>query len=617
MNLFWPTRKSGRLRGIRRILFAFFARRFVQNSQATSRNEYSQSRAHSWPNAYVVNWLILMSVWGLALGGCGSKPAVVSVPPSIPTTVVAPSEAIEPAKKDAWFVDVAAKIGLSHEWPEQPRPMRTLEAFGCGCASFDSDNDGWQDVLVVADPHPKLFRNHNGTRFEEVTEASGLNSLAGNWIGCAVADYNGDGLLDVLLTGFHQLALYKNDGNLHFSLVTEQAGLDPANHGHWGASAGFMDLDGDNLLDLVIVNYVEYGPNVKQYCYLRGKVKSGCPPKEYVPERAEIWRNDGQGKFVLVPDGVGLQTTNGVCLVLAFTDLDHDGRMDFYIGNDGTPAELLHNQGGMKFDNIGIISGIATDNRGGSLAAMGVDWGDYDRDGVLDLTVSNFQELCFVVFRGMGDKFFIDNSIPVGLANATRHRLGFGTKWVDFENDGWPDIFFVNGHVYDNVADIEGPSVPYRQPPLLMQNRQGKEFVDIAVGMGEDVLRPMVGRGSATMDFNNDGQIDLLGVDYEGPVMLLENQSETKNHWITFDLRAAAPNVFAYGAHLAAKAKGQVWVGEVSPASSYLSSSDPRVHWGLGDVDKLDELTIRWPNGKTQTLKDVKVDQILRLTQEP
>lgn len=494
--------------------------------------------------------------------------------------------------------------------------MRTLEAFGCGCAAFDGDNDGWQDVLLVADPHPVLFRNDGNGKFQNVTSFSGLAAADADWMGCAIGDYDGDGLLDVLLTGYQRLALYKNLGGLRFELATEKAGLDPRNHGLWGSSAGFMDLDGDQHLDLVIVNFVEFGPHVRQYCELKPGVPTGCLPRQYVPQKGKIWRNTSRGGFELVPPANGMADTHGIGLVLAFSDVNQDGRMDVYIGNDGTPSELLLNRGNLKFENIGIFSGLAYDGRGATPASMGSDWADYDRDGQLDLTVSNFQDVGFLVYRNLKDNQFLDCSIPMGLTAATRNRLGFGTKWVDFDNDAWVDIFFVNGHVYDNVGDAVGPDVHFRQTVSLLRNRQGLGFVDLAPGMGGEVRRPMVGRGSATADFNNDGRIDLLAIDFEGPVMLLQNQSQARNHWITLDLRAAAPNLFAYGAALTARSGNQIWVGEVSPASSYLSSSDPRVHWGLGEVSSLDALTIRWPDGSTQTLKDVQADQILTVRQE-
>ncbi|MFN0020695.1 MAG: CRTAC1 family protein [Pirellulaceae bacterium] len=498
----------------------------------------------------------------------------------------------------------------------QPRPMRAKEAFGCGCAAFDADNDGWQDVLVAAVPHPIFFHNVEGV-FKNETAASGFGQIKGDWTGCAVADYDDDGLLDVLLTGFHCLSLCKNAGGLSFRDATEQAGLDPSNHNHWGSSAGFMDLDNDNLLDLVVLNLVEFGPDVRQYCELKPGVLIGCRPREYVPEKGEIWQNTGQGRFKIVPAENGMASTHGLGLVVAFSDINLDGKLDFYIGNDGYPSEMLLNLGGMKFENIGESSGLAYDGRGQSPASMGGDWGDYDRDGKMDLTISNFQDAGFVVYHNQGGNQFWDASVPTGLAEATRNRLGFGTKWVDFDNDGWVDIFFVNGHVYDRVAEAVGASVQFRQPLNLFHNQRGEAFVDVAPQMDNKVLRPMVGRGSAAIDFDNDGRVDLLGLDFEGPLMLLHNRSKVDNHWITLDLRGKAPNRFAHGARLAAKTGNQTWIAEVSPASSYLSSSDPRIHWGLGDATEIEELTIRWPSGKTEVLKNIKADQILQVNQSP
>ncbi len=545
-----------------------------------------------------------------AIAGCSGDSGKLPVKVSRETSL----EKTEPTKIS--FVDVAQETGLVYSFPQQPRPMRTLEAFGKGCAAFDADNDEWQDILLVNDPHPLLFRNTGRGKFQNVTAASGLEKANAIWTGCAIGDYDGDGLLDVLLTAYHELALYRNLGGLRFEPVTEQAGLSAHGRELWSSSAGFMDLDGDQHLDLVVVNFVEFGPQVQQFCELMPGLVTGCLPRRYVPQQSEIWRNTGQGRFELVPAESGMVDTNGIGLVLAFCDVNHDGRMDFYIGNDGPPSELILNLGGMKFENIGTVAGLAYDARGGTAAAMGSDWADYDRDGELDLAVSNFQNSGFLVYRNLSDNQFVDSSIPTGLAAATTNRLGFGTKWVDLDNDGWVDLFFVNGHVYDNISDA-GAGVQLRQPLSIFQNRQGQAFVDLTPQMGKDVVRPLVGRGSATADFNNDGRIDLLALDFEGPVMLLQNRTPPDHHWLTLDLRSAAPNVFAYGAHLTAKSGKQTWVAEVSPASSYLSSSDPRIHWGLGLVTKLDKLTIHWPNGKTQTLKDVKGDQILKVVQEP
>lgn len=514
------------------------------------------------------------------------------------------------------FVDRAEKRQLRHVWPDQPHPMTALEAFGLGCAAFDSDNDGWQDVLLVDSPGPAFFRNIGGRSFQDLTQESGLLAVSGRWTGASVGDFDGDGLQDVLLTGYHQLALYKNLDGLRFRDVTAAAGLDPANGGFWAASAGFMDLDGDAWLDLVILNYVIFGPETKKYCeYPRGII-SGCGPRSDLPEFGQIFRNTGNQTFELVPAEQAMKHTHGVAMVLAFTDLDDDGRMDFYIGNDGVPADLLHNQGQFRFENIAAVAGVATSDNGRPISAMAADWSDFDRDGKLDLIVTNWFDLSSALFQNLGNQLFVDCAKSTDLARITRNRLGFGAKWVDFENDGWPDLFIVNGHVNHDSAEIHGPDVPYRQAAQLLWNHEGKRFLDVVPQLGADVQRSMVGRGNATADFDNDGKVDLLAVDFEGPVMLLMNETESKHHWLKLDLRGKSPNVFAYGARVIGKAGNQVWIAELSPASSYLSSSDPRIHWGLGDVTELDKLTIRWPSGKTTTLENVPVDRIMSIAED-
>ncbi len=561
----------------------------------------------------------------LALAGCTDSPAVEPRPiAQRPAAVQSPKKPVRPPRKEAQngpalpdlrgvdFADVAAERGLIHEWREQPRPLRVMEAFGCGCATFDGDGDGWQDVLLLDEPTPVLFRNLGGRRFEDVTDASGLRSVEGKWKGCAVGDFDGDGLLDILLTGYHCLALYKNLDGVRFQAVTQEAGLDPANRGIWSSSAGFMDLDGDGWLDLVIVNFIEFGPGSREFCVHSGVV-AGCPPREYPPVKCDLWRNTGKGTFELVPAGQGMDQTHGVGLVLAFIDLNDDGLPDFYIGNDGLPADFLLNLGDLRFKNIAETAGVAADGHSVAISSMGADWADFNRDGRLDLIVTNFQFRSFVVFQNVGDNMFMDASLSTGLANSTRNRLGFGSKWTDFENDGWPDMYFVNGHVYDNADLVDGAGAEFRQPVQLLRNENGRRFVDLVPALGPEVGRKMVGRGSATADFDNDGRVDLLAVDYEGPVMLLENRTRSNGHWLKLDLRSAAPNVFAYGARVVGKAGSRVWLADVSPATSYLSCSDPRIHWGLGEFDKLDDLQIRWPSGRQQTLHNVAADQILRI----
>jgi hypothetical protein len=534
--------------------------------------------------------------------------------PAVPNVTAVTPDGIQ-------FESVAKSRGLAFEWPRQARPLRNLEAFGCGCAFLDYDNDGWQDILLVSGDRVSLFHNKGNGEFEDVSAEAGFSSLTrglsdakGRWTGCAVGDYDGDGRLDILLTGYRRLALLRNMDGKRFEDRTVEAGLSPTNEQHWGSSAGFMDLDGSGRLSLVITNYVVFNAHEPQYCEIRPGVQSGCPPDRYRPEFDEVWQNVGQGRFKNVSALAGMKNTNGKGLVVAFTDLDDDGKIDFYLGNDGTPAEMMHNLGGMRFENVGVKSGAAYGAQGRAIAAMGADWADYDRDGRLDLAVSAFSNEAYSLLHNEGAGLLSQQSDNTDLSGPTLKPLGFGTKWIDVDNDGWPDLLFANGHVYDNTQEID-PLTTFRQPLMLFHNLHGKRFEDLVPALGGPMATELLGRGAATGDIDNDGRMDFLIVDFEGNPVLMHNLTRNPNHWITLDLRGQAPNHFAYGARVTAKAGKEIWTGLVSPASAYLSSSDPRLHFGLGAVTKLDSVTIRWSTGQIQTLHDVAADRILRVVQ--
>ncbi len=549
------------------------------------------------------------------LCGCDppKKPAAV-LPPNGAAAIASTAPDASKTTSGVLFENIAQASGITFKWPMQPRPMRNLEAFGAGCAFLDYDNDGWQDILLVSAPTVRLYHNLKNGRFEDVTEQTGLTTVKGDWKGIAVGDYDGDGYLDLVLTGYRSLALLKSESGKRFQDVTVSAGLDPKNHGHWGSSAALMDLAGKGRLDLVILNYVIMNDHEKQYCELVPGIKTGCPPSTYRPEFGELWENVG-GRFKDVTASSGMKATHGKALVAAFIDADGTGRMSFYVGNDGTPAEFMHNLGGMRFENIGERSGLAHGVLNHEMAAMGADWADYDRDGKLDLIVSDFSDSPYSLYHGIGPGLYEQTSEQMGIAGPTLKPLGFGAKWLDFDNDGWPDIIFANGHVYDRTQDVD-PLTSFRQPIMLFHNQKGKQFSDLVPEMGGAVAEQILGRGLATGDFDNDGRVDFLVVDYEGEPKLFHNLSAPKSHWITLNLHGKGANGFAYGAQITAKSGGETWVGQVSPSSSYLSSSDPRVHFGLGSVTKLDSILIRWPDGRRQTLTDVACDQILQVTEK-
>ncbi len=493
--------------------------------------------------------------------------------------------------------------------------MRNLEAFGCGCAALDYDDDGWMDILLVTAPHPILYHNRGDGTFEDVTDQAGLGKSLGDWKGCAIGDYDGDGRLDILLIGYRCLSLLRNLDGRRFVDVTKQSGLDPGNHNHWGSSAGFMDLDGSGRMAMVILNYVIFGPKEPQYCEFVPGVRSGCPPLSYKPEFAEMWRNEGKGRFSDITSSCGFtnlaggKITHGKGLVIAFTDYDNDGLLDFYIGNDGTPAELMHNTGHFKFTNEGLTLGVAMGVNNQAQASMGADWADYNRDGRLDLVNSAFSNEPYSLYKNNGS-YFENVSTQVGIAEPTRKPLGFGAKFLDMDNDGYPDIVFANGHVYDSVNRVD-PASTFRQSTLLFRNREGKAFDNISAAAGKDIARPIVGRGLAPADFDNDGRMDILIVDYEGAPLLLHNTSKTTGHWVELKLRGLAPNRFAYGAKATLHSGKSIWVGEVSPASSYLSSSSPLLHFGLGDIAHLDHVDVRWSDRKTERFTLNDADRIL------
>ena len=506
---------------------------------------------------------------------------------------------------------VAERAGLTYRWPRGPRPMTIRDAFGTGCAFLDFDGDGNQDVLLVAAPHPVLYRNTGGGRFREITAEAGLDQVRGAWNGCAVGDYDDDGLPDLLLTGFHRLALLRNNGGASFVDITRNAGLDPGNHGHWASGAGFMDLAGAGRLDLVLLNYLRFGPTDRKFCEPKAGIRAGCPPRYYLPEFPELWENRG-GHFRDATAGSGFKQLTGTAQVLAFADIDDDGRQDFYVGNAGSPSDLMHNEGGLHFRNAGIESGVAYGADGGAIAAMSADWADFDGDGRLDLFVTAFSGEPYSLLRGRGSGTFEHVAAKTGLRESTTTPLGFGSKWLDVDNDGWPDLVVANGHVYDRAGEIY-PGTSFRQPLMLFHNEGGTRFRDLVPLLGGDVARPLMGRGLATGDIDNDGRTDTLVVDFEGPPVLLHNVTASPGHWLTLDLHSPRFNRFAYGARVEGRAGDRRWIASVSPASSYLSSSDPRIHFGLGGVTRLDTLTVRWPDGRQQTLAGVVADRVLRI----
>lgn len=516
------------------------------------------------------------------------------------------SRAAVPGSTSISFQDVTGPAGLAFRWePRAARPLTILHEMGCGCAFLDADNDGRLDVLLVGEGTPALYLNQGNGVFRDATHSSGLDRVRGFWKGVAVGDADGDGYLDLLLTGYNTLAFLKGGPGPTFRDYTRESGLKPQG---WSTSAGFMDLTGDGTLDLVVGSYVRYTAASPQHCRMGQGVESGCPPNSYPPQLPHLYRNDGHAHFTDVTAASGMRAAHGKMLVLGFADFDGDGRTDFYLGNDGMYADLMRNRGGRRFENVAMRQGVALNVRQAAAAAMGVDWGDYDRDGRPDFVVTDFADQPFSLFHNQGG-FFENASTAVGLAGPTTKPLGFGTKWVDVDNDGWPDLVFAEGQVYDNVHDFD-PSQTYAQSMQLFRNEGGKLFSDISRSAGPAFSQPLVARGLASGDFDGDGRVDLLVVNHEGPPVLLRNTSSGTGNWLELELRGRGRNRFAYGAEVRVRAGEDRWWGVVSPASSYLSSSSPWLHFGLGGHARVDEIEVRWPDGRKERFTCDRVNQI-------
>ena len=541
------------------------------------------------------NLLLLFTVPLLVSSGC------------VPKNNLAPKSA-EPAQAKLVFRDMAEAAGIRYSWPvPEKRPLNILQTIGYGCAFLDLDNDGNLDLLLVGS-RPGLFKGDGKGKFVDVSEAM-LGKLTGHFLGCAVGDYDGDGFADLYLSGYREGRLLHNEAGKAFRDVTLASGLKPQ---PWGTSCGFADLDNDGKLDLFVGNYADFGPQTKpQLCRFKtshGDVMSSCGPVNYVGLPGVLFQNQGGGKFTDVTKAWGVTGQSGRTLGVAFADLEGTGRVSIALANDEAPGDLFVNQGPGKFKNEADLRGTAYDQNGNKHGGMGTDFGDFNNDGKLDLAGATFQNEVKNLYINEG-MLFRDQSPELGLGEGANALVAFGIKFIDADNDGWQDLIIANGHVQDNIAEIEKKT--YRQPLQLFQSKEGKALLEVSntalVG-----IAPLVGRGLAIGDYDNDGKQDALVVDMEGKPLLLHNEtrlSGSSGNWIGFTL---PPNT--WGAVLTIEANGKRWTRQCQPAGSYLSSSDPRVHFGLGSTSDPVQLNIRWPSGKTEIFAGLAAGSYIKLT---
>lgn len=550
------------------------------------------------------------------MAGCRPQPnaaATVSRPPAAaPPVQAAPSG-------PAWFEDIAASSGITFALGHKGKtPLTVLEEMAAGAAIADFDGDGLMDIFLVGQEGTgntgrcALYKNLGNEKFQDVTAGSGLEE-PGYYMGCAVGDVDNDGKPEILVTGYGVNRFYRNLGKNKFADVTKQAGLQSPTPTSWHSSAGFADIDNDGKLDLYIGRYVVFDDKALQFCdYVNGKVKSSCGPRFYDPQIGSLYRNLGNLRFQDVTRATGVDETKGKCLGVAFADINDDGWVDFYVGNDESPGDLFINEKGRKFRENASPAGVALSYGGEVQGAMGIDWGDYDRNGQFDLVVTTYQFEPTSLYAAVGEGFYQNRSVEAGLDQATRPMVGFGAKWVDIDNDGWLDLPTANGHIHDNQELIDKLST-YRQPMQLFMNQQGKSFADKTAEAGPGFTTPAVGRGLAVGDLNNDGLQDLVVSDLEGTVRVLLNRKKETGRWLRVRLEGTKSNRQGIGARVTVSAGQERWIAEATTGGSYFSASDPRVHFGLGSVEKIDRIEVRWPSGKRSVVANPRPDSEIQV----
>ncbi|MBV9848346.1 MAG: CRTAC1 family protein [Armatimonadetes bacterium] len=503
------------------------------------------------------------------------------------------------------FVDVADKAGLRYRWAiPGPRPIDILQGIGNGCAFLDYDNSGNLSILLVG-PKLALYKGDGRGHFTDVTHQTGLDRFHGHFLGCAVGDYDNDGYDDLYISGYRAGLLLHNDGGKSFRDVTRQAGLTPQ---PWGTSCAFADIDNDGRLDLFVGDYVRFDPSKDQRLCPTPGGPSGCGPQTYNALHGVLYHNEGNGRFRDVTQAWTGGHTSGKVLGAAFADFNASGRPSLYLANDLMPGDLLQNRGD-HFQNTPRAGGVA-DTGGQNNAGMGVDWGDYDNDGRPDLFVGTFALAPKPVYHNLGQGVFEETSESLGLREPTFRPLTFGTKWLDYDNDGWLDLIMANGHVRDNATSYRADAT-FLQPTLLFHNDHGRRLEDVSGAAGADIAKPILGRGLAIGDYDNDGKVDVLIVDSQGAPLLLHNESRVSGHWLSFALIGTRSNRDGYGASVTVTAGGLTQTRWCHADGSYLSSSDKRVHVGLGAATVAQSVTVRWPSGAVTTLRNVPADRQL------
>lgn len=542
--------------------------------------------------------------------------------PSWSRLITIPSAATHPAFSQ--FTDVASSAGLISPmiYGGLEQVTYIIESVGGGCAFFDYDNDGWMDIFIAggirldgvpAGATNRLYKNNRDGTFTDITEKAGLRD-AGWANGVCVGDYNNDGHEDLFITYYGHNKLFRNNGDGTFTDVTQKAGLSDPNI-RFGTGCSFFDYDRDGFLDLFVANYVQFDiehapkPSASSpTCSYEG-LPVMCGPRGLKPAYHSLYHNNGDGTFTDVSKAAGISGFHGSYGLTAVTaDLDDDGWPDIFVACDSTPSLLFMNNHDGTFREEALARGVAVSGEGRENAGMGVGVGDYQLRGFADIFKTHFQREPAGLYRNTGKGEFEDVTGPSMIGREKRY-VSWGTCILDLDNDGYPDIFVCTGNVYPEVEKVY-PQLPYKGPRMIFRNLGDGRFEELIEEAGPGISTRHSSRGAAFGDFDNDGDLDIVVMNVNEPPSLLRNDAPRQNHWLKIKLVGTKSNRSAIGARVLVRYGKKVQAQQLLSQSSYLSSNDPRLHFGLGD-EKIAQIEVRWPNGLQESIKNVAVDQLL------
>ena len=526
----------------------------------------------------------------------------------------------DPQGQQVEFVDVTRESGISFVHENAATSEKYLiETMGGAAAWLDYDGDGLLDFYVAnsaateafepaAPLRGALYRNAGSGRFSDVTREAGVGAEGLFAMGVAVGDYDNDGDPDLAVTGYGRSVLYRNDGEGTFRDLTQEAGV--SNAGKWGSSAAWFDYDNDGFLDLVIVNYLDWSPERNFHCgERRPGYRSYCHPNKYKGQTPTLFRNRGDGGFDDVTEDAGLAGQAGNGLGVVCFDYDRDGWLDIFVANDSMPNFLFRNIEGREFEEVAFIAGVALGENGEAEAGMGVDAADYDGDGWPDLYMTHLDFEFDRLYRNGRDGTFLDATFEDGIGYKTFDVSGFGTRFVDYDNDGWRDLFVANGHVLDNI-DLFHEGTRYQEQKLVFRNIKGK-FEESGERLGEAVARPRVSRAAAFADYDNDGDMDVLVANNGQEPQLLRNDGGNRRNWLQVQLIGQHSNRDGVGARVSVSAGGFDQVAERTGGGSYQSAHDPRLHFGLGERAQVERVEVKWPSGQIDRIDGIAANRAL------